>query len=508
MSDLIEIYTSVLEFAGCEVSAGGFVQAKIGDKRKNVIVEGKDLVLPIQEQLRNPTPDTVIFHPLAENELGNESDILRRLREVTFAHLNRVTSDIMLDLVSILASSELHSKLSVTAQDILYQGLKVDKKTATAISALTRKEIENYHKLLVSGFLRRGGTVKGTTVARAGIVSFPLYTKLADDGYLSDLPTGVRKADPESIRGLLKFIFPKIDTPGEYYVGSDSHVAPFFEAFLKMIKVIANDLQTVLSNFEGHLVHAADHTFNNEWVDIIDKMDTLRGKIAIIPSQGTVQAKPVVEVQQQAATGNVDLAAVMRAIQNQPTTAVPTQQKPTGGKKSILDLASSNAQFGANVIMQNNKNAGNNSMSALAAMLSGNGNSDTNATAASAFMQLLGAQSQEQAELVRLVGEQGAQQVRALMQSGHDKASAVMQVMANKPKGQSPEEMLMQLLLQQQQQQQQNNNPLAAFAAALNGGNNNNGVPQGYPKGDIIEVAGKKVLMFKSADGQQHFLPL
>ncbi|WP_207839050.1 hypothetical protein, partial [Pseudomonas sp. 43(2021)] len=142
----------------------------------------------------------------------------------------------------------------------------VDKGSKTALSAIVKEKPLELGKLFISGWLRKGGMIKGRTYARGCIVSFPFYNKMVDSDFLDNKPKGVRNADPEAFRKLLKFIFPNLETPEEYYAGSDSRVAPFFEAFLKSSLRIANDLQTVMDNFQEHLVNASEFSFNGEWI--------------------------------------------------------------------------------------------------------------------------------------------------------------------------------------------------------------------------------------------------
>lgn len=504
MSKMEQLYRDILEFAGCTVSNGGYIQVNVGGKASNVIIEGKDLVFPTAEHQRNPAPDTVMFHPLAENEFGNESDVLRRIREMAFLRLNLVTMHLMNDLISVLSSSELHKSLKPEAQDILYQGIKVDKNSRKALVSIVSADKTNLGKMFTSGWIRRGGQIRGQTYSRAGIVAFPLYKKLATNEFLDDKPKGVRVDDPEAIRKLMKFIFPLLETESEYYQGSDSRTAPSFEAFMKMILRLGGDLQTVMDNFQEQLVDASEFSFDTSWGEWVGRLDELRNEIRLIPNQTGVQA-PIAPPVAAASTvpvqnGQVNLASAMANMTRQmaPADLAP---KNTSGKRSIADLAQVNPALANNTMMQNMQMQQMNGQNALAAMMSGQA---VQPNAANALMAMMNQQQANQNNLIQQLGVQGAQQAMALMQQGVSQQDAAMRVLAMKPPVDPAQQMLQQLLAGQQQQQQVQ----LMQALAQQQPQNLSPVPPGYPNGQQVVINGRNHLQYYLPDGTIQQIPL
>lgn len=509
MSNMEKLYRSVLEFAGCHVNDAGFIQVRHGNKSTNVIIDGKDLVFPTLEHQRKAVPNTVMFHPLSENEFGNESDVLKRLRELTFLRLNTVTMHLMNDLISIISSVELHKNLG-KGTEILFKSINVDKNSRKALLSLVTADKGNLAKMFVTGWVRRGGQVKGQTYSRAGIVHFPLYTKLAESSFLDDKPKGVRTNDPEAFRKLMQYIYPSIESPAEYCQGSDSRLAPSFEAFLKMALRVAEDLQIVLDTFQENLIDASEYSFDTSWGEWIGKIDSLRSEAILIPNQsGIVVPTAPAQVSAPVAapvTGQLDLASAMAAMNRQmsPANVIP---KPTTGKKSLADLASSNPTLANNTLMQNAQMQQMSGQNAIAALMSGQ---SVQPNAAGALMAMMGQQQQQQQQLINQYGVDGARQIMGLMSSGMSMQDAVMRYLAMKPPVDPTQQMLAQLLATQQQANPQAQ-LLAALAAQAQGGNVlQPGVqtPVGYPAGQQVIINGRPHLQYQLADGTIQQIPL
>ena len=501
MSKIEAIYKSILDFADCTVNSAGYIQLKGGRENSNIIIDGKDLVFPTNEQLRNPQPNTIIFHPLSENEIGGEPPVVARLRELIFLKFNKVTACLMQDLISVINSTELHKNLSKEAQELLYKGIAVNAGSIKALGVLHKAEASNFAKMYVSGWLRKGGSVRGRSYSRAGIVNFQLYNKLSEEGFLEELPKGMRKDDPENFKKLMEYIFPNIEKPGEYYEGSDSRVAPFFDALLKTVKGIADQIQTVLDNFREQLVISAEYDFNSEWMPEVNDLDALRGQIAMIPVSYSGVAQ---EVQQQttAAVGNPSAMDLIKALSGQP--GMPAQQPKLepGKRRSLTELANTNPHFGMNVLMENNKTTNLNTNHALQALMSGNGNNNS----AAIVMQMLQQQGQTKDRLVSQYGAQRATAILQMMQTGASEQTATMQVLANTPKEPDINQILMQALAAQQQGAQMGNgNSNMALLAALVGQQNNQqvNIPQGYPQGQVVNIGGRNFLKFMTQSGEQ-----
>ena len=469
---LIDIYKAILDFADCTVNEAGFIQIVGNDGNTNILVDGKDLVLPIDTQLRNPSPNSVIFHPLMENELGGEPLVVSRFRDMILLKLNKVTASLMQDLVSILNSPEIHKNLNDEAKTLLYQGIEVNAGTSKALSSIHKAEASNFTKMYISLWLRKGGQVRGNTFARAGIVSFPMYSKLEDEGYISNLPKGVRKNDPVAFRQLIKYIFPEVQTPGSYYEGSDSRVAPYFDALLKTAKTIASRLQTLLDVFQEHLVLASEYSFNGDWIESFNNLEALKGQIALIPNNPSpVEAAPV-----QPTVVNNSVSPMIATQQLQPSMNMQVmppsvQSKPvsTGGRKSISELANASPQFGLNVMQASNQMNINNNMAAMHAMMTGNMTQGNQQVLQAMMLE----RQQAQERLINQLGPQGANYAMQLMAQGMPERSAVMKAMVEIPK---------------QQQMFNIQTPMTV---------------QQSPKGELVNINGKNYVRFDTPQGSQ-----
>ena len=92
--ELLDIYKSILKFAGLEADAQGYVRLMGDDSKDQFLVNGKALVLPTDEQLQTMnTAQKMAFHPLAESTIRGESLVIQKLKDA----INKAIADMKKD---------------------------------------------------------------------------------------------------------------------------------------------------------------------------------------------------------------------------------------------------------------------------------------------------------------------------------------------------------------------------------------------------------------------------
>lgn len=304
---LIEIYTSILSYSGLAADSQGCVNIVNGDKREPLFINGQRVVLPTDEQLRNfDNKERIVFHPLTENILRGESEVLTKLRQVINVRLNCTITAIATQLLSLVASSSQHKLLNPEQQELLISVQEVDSKTIdNFISYALGATKVNAERVFVNIFLKRGPNIRGKRHSRGGIVSFPMYEQL-----LEDKIEKIRVKDKQTFREIMKFILPEIEVEETYNFGSDSNVAPFLEALLRTSANIASRLNDILILYKDFIDDADKLMFDAEWMEYFQDMDALLPEIRKVPVQ----------------IGNDGSLIVKEGVQAQPTAPVQAPQ--------------------------------------------------------------------------------------------------------------------------------------------------------------------------------------
>lgn len=296
------LYKSILKTAGMSVTNDGCISMSLVGVSTPVNIKGKRLVLPTQEHLSNPDwTNRIAFHPLSENVLRGETEVLETFRRGINFNLNYYYGIISISLLRLAASNGEHSKLNPGQSEFLSHVKDADDKSIEALTKLIDAMPDN--KSFISIYLKKGGTLNGKTVSRLGVVSFPLYEELLTN----EEPFGVniRVKDKKILLGLIEYMIPNVNVPEFYNRGSHCQIAPFLDALMKTVMGVASPINTLLTLFNNMIPDAEEMLIEDEWVPIFDNLGVMLSEIRSIPMQSNdtpapVQTAPVVPVQQPA----------------------------------------------------------------------------------------------------------------------------------------------------------------------------------------------------------------
>lgn len=305
---LNEIYRSILSFAGMEADSQGFITTGMEGKRSPAIINGAQLVLPMSAHLRNSDPKVrMIYHPLTENILRGESEIIAKMKSVINVRLNYTLATVAVNLINLVASPEFHSRLSPEQQELLTSVSDADEKSqANFVSIMVKGIKTSPERVFTNVYLKRGGTFKGKRYSRVGIVSFPFYEQL-----IKNEVEGVRVKDIKTFKQVFEFMFPGINDPEEYNFGSESHVAPYLEALMRSAANVASRLNDLLTMYSEFIDEADKIMFDSEWMEYFQDLNALLPEIRKVPVQagndGTIgqQEEQVAQPAPQAAAAPV-----------------------------------------------------------------------------------------------------------------------------------------------------------------------------------------------------------
>lgn len=361
---LMKFYADVLASLNIQDVEGGRLSLRMptgdGDVAEYPCVSNdKRVTLPTDTLLKSGEWDGLIpFHPLSENILRGESEIIHFLRRVIQFRLAGVSGALMDDLMQLATDTSRHADLSPTESEYLKEVPKVDSKTLKVLHKLLNAHLDEIIKI----YLKRAGKIDGKEYRRVAAVSFPLHEELHTEGTKIFNASAGNLKNKKSIAALFEYIFPDPDEMDKWSAGSDSDVAPYFHSLMRCYASIAEHLNTLVEKHERVLSNPDILKTDLSWVPSLKQLSKWRDLIPALPGNEGAAMKgdkgPMAEESQKARHDMLASAAASAASMTskeapevevsppwredeapRPTTATPKVSTPKSKKKEDEDEA-------------------------------------------------------------------------------------------------------------------------------------------------------------------------
>ena len=321
--DILEIYRSILKFAGLEADASGYVRLVGDDSKDQFLVNGKALVLPTDEQLRSMNTDQkMAFHPLAESTIRGESPIIQKLKDTINTNLGLRFGYLGPELIRIVSSTAIQQRLSPEQAEVIIRIKDADETTIVNWNNTLRQLVlKRPTRGFLNVFLRRGGDYQGQKYSRVGITTFPFYKELLTGE--QDVAK-IRKKDYPTFIQIHQAIFPEIDIDEAYNYGFRGQVAPFLCTLLITAAKLAFRMNEMVELFKDYFEDADMIRSDVSWLSSIEHADDLSSLIRRIPLQEGNDGSLVLTEQPQTASS----PAAVPVNQAVPVAPVPVPQAP------------------------------------------------------------------------------------------------------------------------------------------------------------------------------------
>jgi len=290
--ELCDLYREIISNVGMVADDDGFVSTQIaGSEKKPTLIKGKRLVLPTPEQLRTASAEnSTIFHPLLENMMRGESDVVATFRNHFNKRLNFSIAYLMTSLLSLAIETNKHSKLSPEQSQFLSIVKEADEKTYSALEEISKKMmLDSSEESFIHTFVKKGGVVNQKKHSRVCVVSFPFYDELVKEPEarkpLTVMGVRLRKADRECLLGLIKFIIPDIDKPQTYWGISNSIIAPTMDCLVRTMSLIGTRINDVALTYSDFIEGVEHVMYDLDSLTIFDDLDSIYTQIKSIPMQ-------------------------------------------------------------------------------------------------------------------------------------------------------------------------------------------------------------------------------
>lgn len=293
---MLDFYKSILEDANMSVSMDGYVSVTPikGGSSLPATISNKRLVLPTQEILMNADKSNVIvFHPLYENIMGAESEVMTKLRKCYSVKLETVLASIAHRLLEICCTIPEHKRLNPEQSEILSIVGNVNEKfIGTFTKTITHMVNDDDSKPFISLYIKRGGSKDGNRYSRLCVVSFPFYEEIVKE--YNELQKEGKKLVPYklALKKLFEYILPNIDMDNYYTRGSNDEIAPSVHALMSSVKQLGSRTNEIIELFNGLIDNKEDLMFKGEWVESVDCLGEFLNEIRRIPMQAGNDGKP------------------------------------------------------------------------------------------------------------------------------------------------------------------------------------------------------------------------
>lgn len=275
MEKLTALYEAILTSLGLEIGEGGLVSMPLAGEMVPLTCDGKRLIMPSQEYLRNPNWDAhVAFHPSSESITRGQSTVLKKTRSLVNLRLSHAVSLLATELMEIAANKDIHDKLNPTQTRFLKMVPEADAKTVKALESVIRASSVTGDNQLVNVYLNRGGKLDGVSYFRLGIVTFPIFEHFETEGH-EIFGVKMRKKDKQAIAALFHYMLPDGDDRTTYSRGSNEKVAPFFNALMHAYVTVADQLNQIAKRFKPRLSSYKEIHTDTSWHESMGSLDKL-----------------------------------------------------------------------------------------------------------------------------------------------------------------------------------------------------------------------------------------
>lgn len=290
---IVDLYRLLMTSAGMVASEEGHVSTQLSSRvEKNpTLVKGKRLVLPTQIQLSGASAESsVVFHPLRENTLRGESDVMAVFRNHVSTRMNFSLAYLAASLMKLTVETDKHPRLTPEQSQFLSIVKNADNKTLETLEEILSKVMMgDAEHSFVHLYMKKGGVMAGHKHSRVCNVSFPIYEQLVKEPEKGKgtiiLGVKLRKVDRESLLGLFKYILPDINTVQAYWGASNSEVAPTLDALMASVTKIGDRINTVAALFSEYIDEVDEITYDLDYVPIFKDLESIRTQINFIPPQ-------------------------------------------------------------------------------------------------------------------------------------------------------------------------------------------------------------------------------
>ena len=366
MSKLTGFYENLIEI--CGVKLGEFGRLVIPAEEDIYLkLDDKHIVFPEKQYLNhveNPAIDTVVFHPLSESSVRNVSEVQEILRRAAILRINQIGRVLLNKAIEINRNATADSSYKLNhKQSKLFATIgEIDEKFVKWWLKVDNRMTEDSKCRLFDVYLKMHGEFDNKRYDRVCTIASPLWDQVTftTDSKIFGV-TVERKKDVNTLKELLKTLFPRLETGG-YIFGSSENVAPFLSVFIDSVVEIETRFNEILniygreaSDTEGLYSNGLDIKRDADFsklrnlipADKAYNVGTSKDKEDISEKKLTSREKPVEQQRMndvRVPRGMTDSLQMTSAPAQQPEPASTTSERPVEERPHRDSISSQNSQ--------------------------------------------------------------------------------------------------------------------------------------------------------------------
>lgn len=328
--ELLELYTGALDALRIRSKDGSLLSMFLNTGEEEVSeipctigTPAKRLTLPTDDVLHANQWDSVTaFHPLCENTLRGESEVIKYLKNTATFNIAFTIVNIVQTLGEIAADPKMQQNLSAKQAKYLKLVSDFDPKVLKVVTKL----LDSKFNELISIYLKRDGEIRGKNFRRLVVVDFPIMEEFDTKGskvYGIECGSAKKKAQ---IKELFNYV---LESETKWDFGSNSDVAPYFHGLMGFYAKFSKHLNALVYKYRKLIPDSEALRVNLDadgWVKYIDDSELMIPLKAVIPSlDGNAGATNKGEEEE---SSNVD---------------VPDEVKPRGTAVDVNQLLNRNS---------------------------------------------------------------------------------------------------------------------------------------------------------------------
>lgn len=324
--DPLELYKQLLSSIGYRIENGLVSEEDSSGGYRPTIVRNQRLVVPTGDILRTADwKKMMAFHPLCENAEGAPSAILKLLNARITMKLNARLAGLMLDLMLLSLDTNKQTILSPQQVAFLSKLPEMKEGTLSKFGKLVEKVLNDINEFrFINIYMKRGGQLSGRLYCRSANVNFPVIDEFdRDDDTVWGIKTG--KKDKANIAAVFRQIL-DLDVLGveSYSTGSDSTVAPFFDALMRTYIKIQQRINSLANLFKKVIPSLEDEVIVDlEWAGMLNELALYKGLLPTLSGNDkedtsvvVSSAQPAPVVESTSLMGVVKEAAAKQVVDN------------------------------------------------------------------------------------------------------------------------------------------------------------------------------------------------
>ena len=320
---VVEFYIELLRSVGIHANADGTLSVDVGEEKHDPwTIKGRRVVLPTKEQMAEPAlGKKVFFHPLVENILRGESEVMEAFRAHLTGRLTYMLSMTCVSLLMLAASPEEQKKASPDQLEFFTLVKDADESMFELFSKVIERQGVNNKPTFLKLFLKRGGSLKGSKYRRVASASFPLFESIRDnDKNATGASKKLSQKAHATLVALMQYALPGIGDPDQFSIGSDSDVAPSFESLMEVVHAILKQVSSVSHTFKKLVPDLAQFESDLGWYWHLTHISNFTEELRRIPMQA----------------GNEGAGSKVEQAQAQAAEAIAEQARPTAPAAALV----------------------------------------------------------------------------------------------------------------------------------------------------------------------------